>query len=185
MLASQSPRRRELLGQIGLDFTVQAPQLDEGQFTGLGPAELVTTLAREKAALAAVDEDTLVIAADTVVVLEGEILGKPSSPDHAAKTLAALSGRTHQVYTGLCLRRGETVTGDFVLTQVRFRQLSPQRIAQYVATGEPMDKAGAYGIQGRGALLVEEITGDYFNVVGLPLGRLGELLADFGVDPMA
>ncbi len=186
ILASQSPRRRELLGQMGLKFTVKVSQLDEAQFTGLPPAELVTTLAREKGALVAdeVEPEAIVIAADTVVVLDGAVLGKPSSPQAAADMLSALSGREHQVYTGISVRQDGRVITEFEVTQVTFRALTNAEIQAYVATGEPMDKAGAYGIQGYGSLLVEGIRGDYFTVVGLPVGRLAQILRTFGVDPL-
>lgn len=187
VLASQSPRRRELLGKMGLEFTVIVSQLEEDRFTGLAPAALVTALAREKAALVAAETDpaALVIAADTVVVLEEAILGKPSSPQEAVDMLTALSGRTHQVYTGVSVRQNGREVTEFEATQVTFRGLTQSEIADYVATGEPMDKAGAYGIQGYGSLLVEGIQGDYCNVVGLPVERLGRMLRAFGVDPLA
>ena len=129
--------------------------------------------------------EDLIIAADTVVSIDGRVLGKPRDPEDAAAMLAALSGREHTVYTGVTVRRGgETVT-EHEATAVRFRPLTEGEIADYVATGEPMDKAGAYGIQDYGALLVEGISGDYFNVVGLPVCRLGRILTRFGVDPLA
>ncbi len=187
ILASQSPRRRELLEQIGLrDFLIHPARGDETAPAGLSPAELVEYLSRQKAAeVAAACPGTVVIAADTVVAAGGAVLGKPRTPGEAAEMLAALSGRTHTVYTGVTVRRdGEAVT-EHEATAVRFRPLSRAEIAAYVATGEPMDKAGAYGIQGRGALLVEGIEGDYFNVVGLPLCRLALILARFGAGPLA
>lgn len=186
VLASQSPRRRELLGQMGLEFTVQVSQLDEAQFSGLPPAELVTTLAREKAALVAADvgPSALVIAADTVVVLDGAVLGKPVSPQEAEDMLWSLSGREHQVYTGVCVEHDGRVLTEYEVTHVTFRSLTREEIRAYVSTGEPMDKAGAYGIQGYGGLLVEGIRGDYFAVVGLPVGRLAQILRTFGVDPL-
>ena len=127
-------------------------------------------------------KDGLVLAADTVVALEGAVLGKPASPEEAARMLAALSGRTHQVYTGLPLAGPGAVCTEHEVTDVTFRALSGAEIAAYVATGEPMDKAGAYGIQGLGALLVQRLEGDYFNVMGLPLCRLGRMLRAFGVE---
>lgn len=184
VLASQSPRRRELLGQMGLKFTICKPDLDESAFGGLPARDLVRTLSAEKAGEVAgrCAPDDLIIAADTVVVLDGAILGKPRDRDEAGKMLAALSGREHLVCTGVTVRRGgETVT-EHEETRVVFRPLTAEEIRRYVATGEPMDKAGAYGIQGYGALLVEGIQGDYFNVMGLPVCRLGKLLARFGVD---
>ena len=186
VLASQSPRRRQLLGQMGLEFTTQSPEIDEAAFQGRDARDLVQILSREKARWIAgqVDPETLVIGADTVVVRDGEILGKPKGEEEARAMLASLSGRTHQVCTGVTVCRGDKVLTQVEETQVTFRPLTDQEIRQYVSTGEPMDKAGAYGIQGLGALLVERLEGDYFNVMGLPLCRLGEMLAQFGVRPL-
>ncbi len=185
ILASQSPRRRELLSRMGLTFSVVTPAVDEGLYHDPDPAALVRTLSRAKARAVARTPDDLVIAADTVVVLDGQVLGKPASPEEARTMLSALSGRTHLVCTGVTVCRGEQVLSEAETTLVTFRALSPAEIGHYAATGEPMDKAGAYGIQGYGALLVEGIRGDYFNVVGLPVCRLGRMLARFGVDCLA
>ena len=187
ILASQSPRRRELLARMGLDFTVISPRIDEDSFTDPDPAALVRTLSREKALAVAKDQDpeTLVIAADTVVVLDGQALGKPGDEAGAAAMLSALSGRSHEVYTGVTVCQGDRAVSEAECTRVTFRPLTGEEIRHYVATGEPMDKAGAYGIQGFGSLLVEGIRGDYFNVVGLPVCRLGRMLAAFGVDCLA
>lgn len=187
VLASQSPRRKMLLGQLGLNFTTHAPNIDEDALQGLPAQELVKALSKEKALHIARQEadDAIVIGSDTVVVLDGAILGKPDSPEQAREMLSALSGRSHEVCTGVTVCRGSHVLSDVAVTQVRFRPLSAQEIDRYVATGEPMDKAGAYGIQGYGALLVEGIAGDYNNVVGLPLGLLDRLLRSFGVDCLA
>ncbi len=187
ILASQSPRRRELLARMGLDFTVIAPRLDEEAFSDPDPAALVQTLSREKALAVAREQDpeALVIAADTVVVLDGKALGKPQDEDEAAAMLTALSGRSHEVYTGVTVCQNSRALTGAECTQVTFRPLTPGEIGSYVDTGEPMDKAGAYGIQGLGSLLVEGIRGDYFNVVGLPVCRLGRMLAEFGVDCLA
>ncbi len=187
ILASQSPRRRELLARMGLDFTVIAPRLDEEAFSDPDPAALVQTLSREKALAVAREQDpeALVIAADTVVVLDGQALGKPRDRAEAEAMLAALSGRSHAVYTGVTVCRGDRAVTEAERTEVTFRALTRLEIRRYAATGEPMDKAGAYGIQGLGALLVEGIRGDYFNVVGLPVCLLGRMLADFGVDCLA
>ena len=187
VLASQSPRRRQLLGQMGLEFTTQSPEIDESAFHGRDARDLVETLSREKARWVARQQtpDTLVIGADTVVVLDGAILGKPRDGAEAEAMLAALSGRDHQVFTGVTLCQGDRILTQAEETQVTFRPLTGQEIRQYVSTGEPMDKAGAYGIQGLGALLVEGIEGDYCNVVGLPVCRLGRMLLEFGVDPLA
>lgn len=187
ILASQSPRRRELLRQMGLsDFMIRPACGEERVDPALSPSALVEALSRQKAlevSASAAPED-LIIAADTVVAIDGRVLGKPCSQAQATEMLADLSGRTHTVYTGVTLyRNGETVT-EHEATTVRFRPLSRAEISSYVATGEPMDKAGAYGIQGRGALLVERIEGDYFNIVGLPVCRLGRMLARFGVEAL-
>lgn len=185
LLASQSPRRRELLEQIGLtDFLVRPARGEELPHPELTPAQLVEELSRQKAAEIAQSADPydLIIAADTVVAVDNQVLGKPNSFAQAREMLAALSGRSHTVYTGVTLRRGDQVLTRHEATTVRFRPLSPAEIDAYVATGEPMDKAGSYGIQGRGALLVEGIQGDYSNVVGLPLCLLGQMLTQLGFD---
>lgn len=186
ILASRSPRRRELLGQVGLTFEIVSPEVDEAQYGGLPPRELVQTLSRAKALDAArrVPAGSLVLGADTVVVLDGQALGKPDGPEGARAMLTALSGRTHEVWTGFTLCRDGEVHTEAVATEVTFRALAPEEIDRYVATGEPLDKAGAYGIQGRGALLVAQIRGDYSNVVGLPLCAVGQALRRFGVDPL-
>ena len=186
ILASGSPRRRQLLEQVGLrGFVIRASDVDESVRPGLTPAEMVEELSARKAAVVReAPKDGLVLAADTVVALEGAVLGKPASPEEAARMLAALSGRTHQVYTGLTLAGPGAVRTEHEVTAVTFRALSGAEIAAYVATGEPMDKAGAYGIQGLGALLAERLEGDYFNVMGLPLCRLGQMLSRFGVHPL-
>ena len=187
ILASQSPRRRQLLEQMGFtNFKVCPAKGEETAGPGLTPAQLVEALSRQKAAevAAGAAEDDLVIAADTVVSIGGRVLGKPHSTQQAAQMLADLSGREHTVYTGVTVRRGDQMLTRHEATQVRFRPLTEEEIAAYVATGEPMDKAGAYGIQGRGALLVRGIDGDYFNVVGLPVCLLGQMLLRFGVDPL-
>ncbi|WP_295629535.1 nucleoside triphosphate pyrophosphatase [uncultured Intestinimonas sp.] len=186
ILASGSPRRRQLLEQIGLTFVVRSSDVDESVSPGLTPAQVVESLSARKGEAVAAEAapGDLVLSADTVVALDGAILGKPRDRAEAEAMLTALSGRTHQVYTGVTLLQdGRRLTGHEV-TAVTFRPLSPEEIAAYVSTGEPMDKAGAYGIQGLGALLVERLEGDYFNVMGLPLCRLGEMLAQFGVRPL-
>lgn len=186
ILASGSPRRRQLLEQIGLTFVVRSSDVDESVSPGLTPAQVVESLSARKGEAVAAEAapGDLVLSADTVVALDGAILGKPRDRAEAEAMLTALSGRTHQVYTGVTLLQdGRRLTGHEV-TAVTFRPLSPEEIAAYVSTGEPMDKAGAYGIQGLGALLVERLEGDYFNVMGLPLCRLGQMLAQFGVRPL-
>ena len=174
-------------GADGTEFTTQSPEIDEAAFQGRDARDLVQILSREKARWIAgqVDPETLVIGADTVVVRDGEILGKPKGEEEARAMLASLSGRTHQVCTGVTVCRGDKVLTQVEETQVTFRPLTDQEIRQYVSTGEPMDKAGAYGIQGLGGLLVAGIQGDYHNVVGLPVCRLGRMLLDFGVDCLA
>ena len=185
ILASNSPRRKELLAQMGItDFKVLAPNVDESVEERLPPAEIVEQLSRRKADAAAkkAGKNGLIIAADTVVALDGAVLGKPRNKAGAFAMLSALSGREHHVYTGVTvLRDGRALTGHEE-TAVVFRALEPEEIRGYIATGEPMDKAGAYGIQGQGALLVAGIRGDYCNVVGLPVFRLGRMLAEFGVN---
>jgi len=187
ILASQSPRRRELLGQMGLtDFIIRPAQGEEQVDPALSPAQLVEALSRQKGlevASGAQPED-VIIAADTVVAIDGQVLGKPHSRQQAVEMLTHLSGRTHTVYTGVTLCRGKDILTQHEATTVRFRTLTDAEIDAYVASGEPMDKAGSYGIQGLGGLLVEGIEGDYFNVVGLPICRLGRMLAQFGLDPL-
>lgn len=188
ILASQSPRRRQLLGQIGLDhFIVRPARGEEVMDPALSPAQLVEELSRQKAreVAGASDPGDLVIAADTVVAIDGRVLGKPHDREEACAMLSALSGREHTVYTGVTVCRDDRMLTQHEATQVRFRPLSPREIRAYVDSGEPMDKAGAYGVQELGALLVEGIRGDYFNVVGLPLCRLGQMLSQFGVELLA
>lgn len=188
ILASQSPRRRQLLEQIGLDhFIVRPARGEEVMDPALSPAQLVEELSRQKAreVAGASDPGDLVIAADTVVAIDGRVLGKPHDREEACAMLSALSGREHTVYTGVTVCRDDRMLTQHEATQVRFRPLSPREIQAYVDSGEPMDKAGAYGVQELGALLVEGIRGDYFNVVGLPLCRLGQMLSQFGVELLA
>lgn len=182
ILASASPRRQELLGSLGLSFSVMKPDIDETQFGDLPPATLVETLSAAKAKAIAQDvsQGTLIIAADTIVVLEGEVLGKPESEAHAIEMLTGLSGKSHAVYTGFSLCRGDKMKSYHQMTKVQFRPLSHKEITEYVATGEPLDKAGSYGIQGKAAVFISSIEGDYFNVVGLPLCALYLALGEFG-----
>ncbi len=187
ILASQSPRRRQLLEQVGFtDFLIRPAQGEELADPNLDPGGLVEALSRQKALeiSASADPEDLIIAADTVVAVDGQVLGKPHSIQQAHEMLSALSGREHTVYTGVTVCRGGQILTQHEATTVRFRPLTAQEIDAYIATGEPMDKAGSYGIQGRGALLVEGISGDYFNVVGLPVCRLGRMLTQLGVDPL-
>lgn len=185
ILASQSPRRRELLERMGVrDFRIVTPDIDEHMDRDLPPQELVGRISLEKALAVQAQEGSgpIIIAADTVVALDGAVLGKPADQLEAFKMLSTLSGCRHQVYTGLTVLRGEEKYTVSEETTVTFRELSAEEIDRYIATGEPMDKAGAYGIQGYGALLVEGIQGDYYNVMGLPVCRLGCLLRQLGVD---
>ncbi|AFV10832.1 septum formation protein Maf [Thermacetogenium phaeum DSM 12270] len=185
ILASASPRRKKLLEQIGLKFRVIPSRVEEIPEPGLEKRELVLRLANLKAGyVAGLYPWAIVLGADTIVCCEGQILGKPRDRDDAARMLRLLSGRIHEVITGLVLRQESRglVRTEAVTTLVRFRDLSQREIDGYIATGEPFDKAGAYGIQGYGALLVESINGCYFNVVGLPLSRLAAMFRDFGVE---
>lgn len=173
VLASGSPRRRELLAHLGLPFTVVAADVDEAPLPGEAPLDLVRRLAAAKAM--AVDGDP-VLAADTIVEVDGEILGKPVDAADARRMLALLSGRAHHVHTGVALRAGERQVVDVVTTDVTFVALTPEAVEWYLATGEPYDKAGAYAIQGAGGVFVESIRGSVSNVVGLPLTTVASLL---------
>ena len=186
ILASASPRRLALLREAGFPEPVVRPALaPEPRLAGLAPGEVVTALALAKARDAAgrsPEENAVVLGADTIVVLDGEILGKPRDEGEAADMLRRLSGRWHEVYTGLALLHGGRELARRECTRVCFRDLSPGEIAAYVASGEPMDKAGAYGIQGRAGVLVRRLEGDYFSVVGLPLCLLSEMLKELDVE---
>lgn len=187
ILASQSPRRRELLERMGLaGFRVVSPDVDEHMEEDLPPAQLVCRLSQRKARAVReqVGDEGLIIAADTVVALDGAVLGKPADELAAFKMLSTLSGVRHQVYTGLTVLRGGEKHTEYEVTDVSFRELTQGEIEDYIRTGEPMDKAGAYGIQGYGALFISGIQGDYYNVMGLPVCRLGQLLETLGVHCM-
>ncbi len=182
VLASGSPRRRQLLEMVDLAFRVVVPEVDEARAPAELPEGYVTRLAREKAAtVAAREAGAVVLAADTTVVLRGHIFGKPATPEEAARMLRRLEGRKHQVMTAVAVAQNGRLEHALDVTDVTFRSLSHDQIAAYVATGEPLDKAGAYAIQGRGAALVEGIRGDFFSVMGLPLRLALELLERFGV----
>jgi septum formation protein len=182
VLASASPRRRDLLRLIGIDAEVIPADVDESVFAGELPPLHVERLARAKASvIAARAPDAIVIAADTVVVIDDDILGKPVHRADAERMLRRLAGRTHEVFTGQALAFGGEIVTGYDRVNVTFRKLSTREIRAYVATGEPMDKAGAYGIQGFGATIVERIDGDYFAVMGLSLVRLVALLRKLGV----
>ena len=183
ILASASPRRRELLTLIGIAHEVQPADVDESLRARESPPAYVERLAREKAqAVAARAPDAVVIGADTTVVLGDDILAKPDDARDAARMLARLAGHTHEVCTGIAAARDGRIASGVECVAVTFRTLTEREIAEYVATGEPMDKAGAYGIQGFGATIVERIDGDYFSVMGLGLRKLVALLAEVGVE---
>ena len=178
ILASQSPRRRELLGLFRIPFTVRAADIDETMDPALPAEQEVARVSRAKAMATPAKAEDVVIAADTIVVCNGKTLGKPKSKEQAVEMLTMLSGRDHQVMTGLTVWKGDTCRTVTEITHLHFRKLSQREILDYVATGEPMDKAGAYGIQGGAALFVERLDGDYYNVMGLPVCRLWQVLAD-------
>ena len=184
ILASQSPRRKELMGLFHIPFTVRVSDADETMPPELSPAEAVALVSRRKAEAVPRQADDLVIAADTIVVLGEEILGKPKDPADARRMLRLLSGRDHQVMTGMTLLRGEQALVCTEMTVIHFRPLSDREIDAYVRTGEPMDKAGSYGIQGGAALFAERLVGDYYNVMGLPVCRLGQLLREIAPEIM-
>ena len=186
VLASASPRRRELLEGLDVEFICRPVNLDESPLPGEGPETYTRRLARAKARAKA-DDGEVVLAADTTVVLDGALLGKPESPAHAGEMLHSLSGRAHEVFTGVAVHvpqdGGQTATRDAVCrSRVWMASLGEEEIDWYVSTGEPLDKAGAYAIQGLGALLVERIEGNYSNIVGLPLPTAQRLLHDCGYD---
>ena len=179
ILASASPRRSELMTLAGFRFDVICADIDEIVPEKALPQEVVMSLALQKAQAVAKDHrKSAVVGSDTVVALDGKILGKPRSEKEAAEMLRSLSGRIHKVFTGVAIVCCEKVTSFFEETEVEFYPLTDQEILDYVATGEPMDKAGAYGIQGRGAVLVKRINGDYFNVMGLPISKVYRELKD-------
>lgn len=184
VLASASPRRQELLRRMGIqDFDVRLPDTEENFPQGLSPREVVCYISREKsdAAAALCTDDEIVITADTMVFLDDRRLGKPKDEADALSMLTALQGRRHTVCTGVTVRQGSRILTEAESTEVCFRPATEEELRAYIATGEPMDKAGAYGIQGLGALLVEGIQGDFFNVMGLPILRLSRMLSTFGV----
>jgi septum formation protein len=179
-LASASPRRRELLNLVGIDHEVRPANIDETYLPGEQPRDHAERLAREKAV--AIDgADSVTIGSDTIVVVDGQVLGKPRDRAHAAEMLRQLSGRSHIVMTGVAARWRGVLASGLEEVSVTFRQLSDDEIERYIDTGEPMDKAGAYGIQGFGATIVDRVDGDYFAVMGLPLNRLVRLLRALGL----
>lgn len=185
VLASASPRRRELLARLGVDVDVRPVDVPEAPLDGEAPEALVLRLAVAKAQAAEVDDDDVVVAADTVVVLDGRAVGKPRDDEDARTVLRALCGRTHDVLSGVAVRRGDRLTSAVERTLVELRHLDDDVIDRYVASGEPRDKAGSYAIQGLAGAFVTRIEGSDTNVVGLPLARTVLLAADLGVDLLA
>ena len=176
ILASASPRRKELLGLFHIPFLIRVADIDEAMDCAKAPFDEVARVSWLKALAVDREEGDVVIAADTIVVCEGNVLGKPHSEAEAVSMLQLLSGRDHQVMTGCTVLKGEKAETFTEVTDLHFRSLSEKEIANYVASGEPMDKAGAYGIQGGAALFCERMVGDYYNVMGLPVCRLGQVL---------
>lgn len=184
VLASGSPRRQELLRNIGITaFDIRVPQAEEHCPPGLTPQKTVEHISQVKSEAAAhlCTPDEIIITADTMVFLDGQRLGKPTDEADALRMLTALQGRRHTVCTGVTVRQGTQALTESETTEVCFRPASEEELRAYIATGEPMDKAGAYGIQAKGSLLVEQIHGDYFNVMGLPVLRLSRMLRTFGI----
>lgn len=181
ILASQSPRRRELLGLITKDFLVRVADIDETMDSSRPASEEVARVSRKKAMAVAREKGDVVVAADTIVVCGGEILGKPKDEADAFRMLSMLSGRDHQVMTGMTVVRDDEIHTCTEITDIHFRKLLPEEIRAYIATGEPMDKAGSYGIQGGAALFATQLHGDYYNVMGLPVCRLAMTLRKMGI----
>ena len=184
-LASASPRRQAILRQMGFSFTVTPSHIEETIVPGAAPDAAVSDLARRKAEALPVilRDDDVVLGADTVVTIDGIILGKPVNADAAAQMLRLLSGRTHEVYTGVFLKTRRESETFVCRAEVTFYPLTDADIAGYIATGEPMDKAGAYGIQGRGCMLTRSLSGDFYTVVGLPAGETARRLRRLGIRP--
>ena len=181
ILASQSPRRRELLGLFRIPFAIRAADIDEAMDPSRSPVDEVARVSRLKALAVSREKGDVVIAADTIVVCEGRVLGKPRDEADAFRILSLLSGRDHEVMTGMTVVRDDAVLTHTEVTKIHFRELHPAEIRAYIATGEPMDKAGAYGIQGGAALFADQMVGDYYNVMGLPVCRLGMILRSLGL----
>ena len=184
ILASQSPRRKELLGLFRIPFSVRVAHIDEAMDSTLSPCDEVSRVSRLKAEATPHEDTDVVVAADTIVVCDGMILGKPKDELDAFRMLKMLSGKEHQVMTGLTVLRGDTAVVCTEVTDVHFRELTDSEIFAYIRTGEPMDKAGAYGIQGGAALFVEKLSGDYYNVMGLPVCRLAQILKSLAPELM-
>ena len=184
VLASSSPRRSAILTMAGYEFTAVPAKVSETVLRGTPPMQIVEQLSTRKAeAVAKLRPDDTIVAADTVVVMKGRTLGKPKDEEAAKAMLKLLSGNVHQVYTGYTVIGGKELVCGHECTSVEFYTLSPEEIDGYVATGEPLDKAGAYGIQGRGSLFVKRINGDFYNVMGLPVAKIHRILEDLGVKP--
>lgn len=185
ILASKSLRRKELLKQMGFKFKVDVSEVDERKFFHSSPVGLVKSLSKAKAeAVSKRYKNAIIISADTLVVLDKEVIGKPKSAKNAKEILRKLSGKTHTVITGFTVLDSKTKKeiSKTVATKVKFKKLTEKEISDYIKTGEPMDKAGAYGIQDKAGVFVESISGDYFNIVGLPISAISSVLKDFGID---
>jgi septum formation protein len=181
VLASNSPRRQQILADAGISFVVRAPNIPEERRSHESPGEYVLRLAEQKAFAVACSDDEVVLAADTVVVVMGEVLEKPRDPADAVRMLRLLSGRGHEVITGICLRTGSEKIIEAATTRVHFVSLSEREVAAYVASGEPMDKAGGYAIQGLASKFIDRVEGCYFSVVGLPVALVYRHLKELGV----
>ena len=184
ILASQSPRRKELMGLFRIPFSVRVADIDETMDETLSPYDEVARVSRLKAEATPHEDTDVVVAADTIVVCDGNILGKPKDERDAFRMLKMLSGKDHQVMTGLTVLRGDAAAVCTEVTDIHFRELTDREILAYIRTGEPMDKAGAYGIQGGAALFVEKMCGDYYNVMGLPVCLLGQILKSLAPELM-
>ena len=184
ILASQSPRRKELLGLFRIPFAVRVADIDEAMDLNKPAAQEVARVSRLKAEAVEREADDVVVAADTIVVCQGEILGKPTDEADAYRMLRLLSGKDHQVMTGMTVLRGGQALTCTEVTDIHFRELTDKEILAYIRTGEPMDKAGSYGIQGGAALFAEKLVGDYYNVMGLPVCRLGQMLKSLAPELM-
>ena len=184
ILASASPRRKELLSLFGIPFVIRVADIDETMDAAKAPFDEVGRVSRAKALAVAAEDTDVVIAADTIVVCEGRVLGKPGTEEEAVRMLRLLSGRDHQVMTGVTVRHAGLCETFTDVTDLHFRELSDREINRYVASGEPMDKAGAYGIQGGAALFCQRMNGDYYNVMGLPVCRLWQTLCRMAPEMM-
>lgn len=184
ILASQSPRRQQLMQLFGIPFSVRVADIDETMDNAKTPFDEVARVSRLKAEATPRDKEDIVIAADTIVVCGGQVLGKPKDEADAFRMLRLLSGKDHQVMTGMTVLRDDVAAVCTEVTDIHFRELSDREILAYIRTGEPMDKAGSYGIQGRAALFAEKMVGDYYNVMGLPVCQLGQILKEIAPELM-